>query len=80
MFAEFGSGVMVRAPGVALEKRVKELVLRALRIPRSQRGVPAETLLGELGLMPFDARSSMHTAGLGCHHGPASRCAAPRVV
>ena len=59
--AEFGSGVMVRAPWVALERRVKELVSRALRIPRSQRGVPAETLLGELGLMSFDARASMHT-------------------
>ena len=34
---------------------------RALRVPRSQRGVPAEILLGELGLMSFDARASMHT-------------------
>ena len=52
---------MVRAPWVALERRVKELVSRALRIPRSQRGVPAETLLGELGLTSFDAPASMHT-------------------
>ena len=59
--AEFGSGVMVRAPWAALEKRLKELVSRALRVPRSQRGVPAEILLGELGLMSFDARASMHT-------------------
>jgi hypothetical protein len=43
------------------EKRLKELVSRALRVPRSQRGVPAEIMLGELGLMSFDARASMHT-------------------
>ena len=30
--AEFGSGVMVRAPWAALEKRLKELVSRALRV------------------------------------------------
>ena len=59
--AEFGSGVMVRVAWAALEKRLKELVSRALRVPRSQRGVPAEILLGELGLMTFDARASMHT-------------------
>ena len=59
--AWFGSGVMVRAPWVALERRVEELVLRAHRIPRSQRGIPAETLLGEVGLMSFDARASMYT-------------------
>ena len=41
------------APWVALEKRVKELC-----IPRYQRRVPSEILLGELGLMPFDARAS----------------------
>jgi hypothetical protein len=49
---------MVRAPWAALEKGLKELVSRALS---SQRGVPAEILLGELGLMSFDARASMHT-------------------
>ncbi len=59
--AEFGSGLMVRAPWAALEKRLKELVSRALRVPRSQLGVPIEILLGELGLMSFDARASMHT-------------------
>ncbi len=61
--AEFGSGAIVRVPWAALEKRLKELVSRALCVPRSQRGAPAEILLGELGLndMSFDARASMHT-------------------
>ena len=40
---------------------MKELVSRALRVPRSQRGVLAETLLGELGIMSVDARAYMHT-------------------
>lgn len=59
--AEYGAGIMVRTVWPWLEKRLKGLVAAALRVPKRTRGVPSEILLGELGLMPFDLRSRMHT-------------------
>ena len=59
--AEYGSGVMVRSVWDDMECRLVSCAMRVLQVPGSQRGIPTECLMGELGLVSFDARAAMHT-------------------